>query len=699
MKRIIYLLGAILVVTSVLQCARFNTYYNAQQYFQQAEQARERSTTSQLSSSEIDLYNKAIKKASKVITFYPKSKLVDDALLLMGKAFYRKGEYSKAQRKFNELISNFPESNLSNEATFWLGRSYFANGDYVKAEKSLSGIVTQKKARTWAAEAQFLLAEMAFLKHRYKYALGEYEKVVKGFPKSSRSAEAQYRIGQCLTLLDSPYEARLAYDQVFSFDPHDTLKLNAMFSVGQSLREEGRYDQAIDVFEELLRDSRNMDYYSAIRLEIAESEAEKGALEAAISEYEKIIEDYPKSESSAEAQYRLGLIYLEILEDFEKAKEHLDSVKMEYAKSQYAEQAQGISRNIEKLTGLYYKLSPPPVDSTVAASIPSLGDQTLVMRSDDAALDELVDSILASVGALEEEAQTGVAFPGQIPGTGLVNLPRSATEAQPGVPVPGQVSGREHVPGTASDTPPATIENQGAAVDTAEVHFKLAEHYLFHFFKADSALKHYRTVLDRYPESDYGAKSAYAIAWITDIILNEATAAQEAYLSTIANFPGTPYDKAARVALGERSTPEQDSSLAQEQFLEAETMFLRGGDVDSLIRAYQKVIDEYPESSYAPKAGYTIGWILEYVVSNPQAAEEVYEKLQNEYGDTEFGGEAKIKLGMVQRAKQQEKQPKRKEKKEKKDVTPEESLNLDDIERELLEEGPIIYTETDVTRN
>ena len=664
-KSIHLFFGAIFVLVSVIHCARFNTYYNAQQYFKQAEESRLRSTSAQLSSSEIELYNKAINKASKVLTFHPKSKLVDDALLLMGKAFYHKGEFSKALRKFDELITNFPESNLVYEATFWLGKSYYASGDHEEAEQSLSGIVTQKKAKKWAAEAQFLLAEMAFLKQRYVYAFEEYIKVVKRFPKSSRNAEAQYRIGQCLTLLNKPYEARMAYDQVFSFDPHDTLRLNATFSIGQSLREEGRYNQAIEVFEKLLQDSRNMDYYASIRLEIADCEAEKGAVEVAISEYEKIIEDYPKSESSSEAHHRLGLIYLNILGDLDKAKEHLDAVKVEYAKSRFSGEAQQISMNIEKLTDLYHQLMPPQYDSTAAGLESSTPEQIMVIGSDDAALDELVNSILASVEPSESSDVIGTPSESGVPAEGMANV-------QP------------------------TSKNQGTTVDTAEVHFKLAELFLLQFSKADSALVHYKKVLDEFPESRYGAKSAYAIAWIQDMILNNGPEAQEAYLYTIESFPGTPYDRAARFALGERSTQEHDSSFARVQFLEAEEMLLRGGDVDSLIAAYQRVIDEYPDTPYAPKAGYAIAWILEYIASDRLAAEEVYEGIESDYRDTEYGAEAKIKLGMAQRTKKEKASPQQVSKEKTREALTEESLNLEDIERELLEEGPVLYTEPEV---
>ena len=133
-----------------------------------------------------------------------------------------------------------------------------------------------------------------------------------------------------------------------------------------------------------------------------------------------------------------------------------------------------------------------------------------------------------------------------------------------------------------------------------------------------------------------------------------------------------------------------------EEFLEAEEMLSRGGDVDSLIAAYQKVIDDYPDTPYAPKAGYAIAWILEYIASDPYAAEKVYKGIESNYGGTKFGAEAKIKLGMAQRVTQKQASPQQKRKEEARETSTEESLNLEDIERELLEEGPVLYTEPEV---
>jgi len=82
-------------------CAYFNTFYNAKRYYKKAYHETLRNRTNNLTSSEKTNYGKAIEKASKLLRLYPESNYVDDALLLMGKAYYFQREYHQALRKFN----------------------------------------------------------------------------------------------------------------------------------------------------------------------------------------------------------------------------------------------------------------------------------------------------------------------------------------------------------------------------------------------------------------------------------------------------------------------------------------------------------------------------------------------------------------------------------------------------------------------
>ena len=89
----------------------FNTYYNAQTAFNAGEKEILDAQTqslgkpislapeSPISQTAKDKFNLAIEKASKLLTFYPTSKWVDDALLMIGKSYFYLGDDLKSRTK------------------------------------------------------------------------------------------------------------------------------------------------------------------------------------------------------------------------------------------------------------------------------------------------------------------------------------------------------------------------------------------------------------------------------------------------------------------------------------------------------------------------------------------------------------------------------------------------------------------------
>lgn len=109
-------------------CAYFNMFFNAKQSFDEAEEQYRKDGT--ISSD----YKEAITELSKILEFYPENDLVDDALFLMGKCYFRQKQYSKAARKFQELEANYPKSELLNEAKIYLAQIQIAMGKTEEAE-------------------------------------------------------------------------------------------------------------------------------------------------------------------------------------------------------------------------------------------------------------------------------------------------------------------------------------------------------------------------------------------------------------------------------------------------------------------------------------------------------------------------------------------------------------------------------------
>ena len=69
-------------------CAYFNTFYNANQYYEEATKIRLGKDGQAVPITAMDKYGKSIAKCKKVLKDFPQSKLRLDAILLMAKAQY-----------------------------------------------------------------------------------------------------------------------------------------------------------------------------------------------------------------------------------------------------------------------------------------------------------------------------------------------------------------------------------------------------------------------------------------------------------------------------------------------------------------------------------------------------------------------------------------------------------------------------------
>ena len=82
-KRIISIFIAVHLLFLFTGCAYFNTFYNAERYFQEAEKARLLKAGESLPSSAKTAYQNVIEKSIHVIKKYPQSKYVYPAMLLL----------------------------------------------------------------------------------------------------------------------------------------------------------------------------------------------------------------------------------------------------------------------------------------------------------------------------------------------------------------------------------------------------------------------------------------------------------------------------------------------------------------------------------------------------------------------------------------------------------------------------------------
>lgn len=559
-------------------CAYYNTFYNAEKKFKEARKVHRTSGSDEPSKRANPKYDEAIKKASSVLTFHPKSKWVDDALFLIGKSFYYKGEYNKAERKFKELLVNFPEGDFTQDCHYFIGLCQYKMNNLSQAIMTFNSIIESEKKEEFKPEAAYILAEIYFEQKEYDDAIEKYSSLSKEYKNKELRGKAQFRIGECYFLKNDYQTAKDAFAQVKNFTKDRTMIFESEFKMGECLYFLDEIEEGMSNFLNLSREDKYFKYLPKIKLKIAQGHLLQDSTDLALKEYEDVTLSAPRSEESCEAYYQMGIIYQDKLQDLKTAKEMFDKAHKEKPGSDIAKKALAKSANLAKL----------------------------------------------------EEYQ------------------KQLTEAE---------------------KPEVTL-------------YLLAEAYLFEMNQPDSAIAEFTILAEDYPESEFAPKSLYAIAWILENIKEDSEGAEEFYQKLLDRYPSSDYSDLARSFLG-ISEDTLGLFLPQNLFREAERLLLKEGNVDSATILYQKIVQDFPDSRYAPASKYALVWAMEQY-DNPGDSTVIfaYQELVEKYPDSEHADAARMKLGI-----KKPKKPKPEPKEE--PPPPEEADTLAQAEEEQRPEFPL----------
>ncbi len=538
-KILLYLIPSLLIFS----CVYYNTFYHAEQSYRKAEKSQKKAKREVATGQEVKDYDEAIKKASKVLTFHPKSKWVDDALFLIGKSYYNMGDYAKAERKFKELVTNFPKSNLVEESYYYLGLSQYKQGNKLEATKALNSLLDNPKMKKRRSEVCFELGEIKFEEEEYSGAIKFYKRMLAQYPKDELNALAQFRIGEAYYKLKDYNQAKENFSGVGKYEKQGELAYESDLWSGETAYQLKNYKEGLKIFLELSREKRYAKYLPQIELKIAEGYNLQDSLDLALKKYEDITLTYPGTNESAEACYHAGMIYLEKKIDLKKAQELFEKAKTERLNSPFARLALEKSADISKLSSYQEQTTQEEAEKAVK-SILLLAEFYLTQMN-------MPESALTEYQIIVDQHPQSEYVPKSLYAIAWIqeNIYRDSAKA------------KEYYQKITQEFPNSDyVENallflghsqDSLQVNLAEKKYLLAESLLFQEEKIEQAKELFQQIVGDYPQSKYARKSDLALAWILDNYSNsEDSSVILAYQDIIKKYPDTEYADFAKKKLG-----------------------------------------------------------------------------------------------------------------------------------------------------
>lgn len=308
-------------------CVYYNTFFNAKKYYAEALEAKAQNK-GKLTSNIRDKFEISIGKCAYIIQEYPKSKWVDNAILLMGQCFYEQGNYIKALRKFQEYEIYYSSNDLYPIAKLYLAKTHLEMKEYDTAMKQFAVIFTNPKFIEVREDAYFTLVYYYIDKENFKDAKATVLALLDTNLKKKSHLKAMFLYAEIEYLGEEYKSAERAFRNLLAEKPPKRIRLDAMYYIGRILLSTHNYEDALIVFQTLEKTEVDYNNLPRIKMNIAICEAHLGNEERAFEIFQKLIKESAGKSIISEINYHWGDIYFSLLDDYEKAEEKFKEISM-----------------------------------------------------------------------------------------------------------------------------------------------------------------------------------------------------------------------------------------------------------------------------------------------------------------------------------------------------------------------------------
>jgi TolA-binding protein len=674
--------------------AYFNTFYRSNEDYEDAYNEYRASLISYynrrldslgirvpVSASVKEKLDKSIERASKIIQFYKFSKFIDDAVLIIGKAYFMEGDYYKAERTFNEFLSKFSSSTLADEAILYLGRTKIKLGKIDNGESLFKNLVNNSTDHEIQSLAARELGIVDYNKGKYADAVKYFQTSIDYSDDNEKKAETQFILAKILSGYQPPRAAK-EYKKVLNYTSDYDLSFYSKLNYAKGLIYNKDYANATEVLTDLRKKYRDEPAFTQlVDLQIANNLYQQKKYKEANDKYYEVIVKYPNTAVSSDAYYFLAKDEEEVKNNYLNALVNYKKAVEESNASDYYRESSEKSITLER----YFTLLGEVGDST-SIQIPTANADVERFRksyNEEKGIDQPNES--GKNGSIQNGENNNV-DPNKIPNDGSqkgdgkgkpggfnnnyfkilqdstkeepVNSPAGPIDPNKGVNEKRQENYnkrkkekemQDSMKAIHQDSTSEVNKDSLEAVEQARQieekenkifnsYYEIAEIFIYSLDRNDSAEHYLKLLLSKFPESDKQAKVLYTLGNFYKNT-NRKTDADVVFNKIISVYPNTIFANESKRILGIKTNNPNDSDEVMNPvdniFKKALNLF-NEKKYPEAIGELQEVVAKYPKDTMVAKALYSIGWIYENMLSNKDSSLAYYKKLKEAFPESPY---------------------------------------------------------------
>ena len=325
----------IILIILLDSCAYFNTFYNANQYYEEANKIRLEKDGQAVPITAVDKYGKAINKCKKVLKEFPQSKFRSDAILLMAKAQYFRSDYDLSLENLREIVKIGSEKQIE-ESHYWKALCKWKKGNLQVSMDELYSLLSKSSSKSILSKCHLSLAEISKELSYQDSSLYHLKQAAKLTQDRDEKGVIYGRLAELAFELNQYDIAKDGYSNVIAHSFAKEKIENAHLQILKILRIQKEYKSASRKIKALLSDDKFKRISGNLELELVNLYRAEGEYDEIEIRLESIVNDYQRTEVSAEAYYQLGEIYSSEKWDLKKAKECYENVTKETNRSLFS---------------------------------------------------------------------------------------------------------------------------------------------------------------------------------------------------------------------------------------------------------------------------------------------------------------------------------------------------------------------------
>lgn len=247
-------------------------------------------------------------KGSKLLVRHSESDYIDQTLFLMAKAYFYRSEWHNSQMKCQELMDNYPYSQLSPDAHVLMAKTLLMQTKFSQAEKALLraiDIAWGQHRYDALSEAFRMQAELAMHFNNLDEAVKPYRRAIAQADDAVQQSRWQLEIGMLYYRKRQFGDAVKEFTKVLDFAPDALTRFEAELYRAAALTQLRRFDEAQKAFDQLFanrnyaewRSFSYSEYITFLRLSARPS----------IDSIFALVDTLKFKEAPATARYRQGL--------------------------------------------------------------------------------------------------------------------------------------------------------------------------------------------------------------------------------------------------------------------------------------------------------------------------------------------------------------------------------------------------------